>query len=220
MLLQAALLDGPVRVATALSALPLAGYAAATAPWSGWLGRADRQHVWLGSLVLLLLVWSLRAGITPGLTLQFLLVPALTLMHGWRLALVGVGALLAADGLQHGDWAAWPANLLCSGAVPALLIAALQRAVERRLPHNYFVYFFVTVFLGSMLAFNAAGLARLGLLLAGGSLPPGHRVPEYLLLLMLMSLTEGFINGIVMAVAVVHQPQWVASFDDRLYLGR
>ena len=36
----------------------------------------------------------------------------------------------------------------------------------------------------------------------------------------MMSFGEPFLNGMVIAVAVVYFPQWVSSFDDRLYLAR
>ena len=218
--LESELLSAPLRIAALALCLPLIAVAAATAPWRRWLGRSDRQHVYLGSLVLLLVVWSLRAGITPGLKLQFLLVSALTLMHGWALAVIGVGVVLAADVVQHGGLDAWPANLLCLGLVPAATTTLVHRVVAARLPRNYFVYFFGTVFAGSILAFGLAALARLALLWGSGSLPGAHVGDEYLVLLPMLGLAEGVMNGLLMAVAVVYAPDWVQSFDDRLYLRR
>lgn len=220
MQLEAELLSAPTRIAALALVAPVVALAAASAPWRAWLGRADRQHVYLGSLVLLLVVGSLRAGITPGLTLQFLLVTALTLMHGWGLAVLGSGIVLGVDALQHSGLAAWPANLLCFGIVPATATTLIHRLLEARLPHNYFVYFFGTAFAGSMAAFLLAALARLALLWAAGSLPRAQVGDEYLVLLPMLGLAEASLNGLVMAVAVVYAPDWVRSFDDRLYLGR
>jgi uncharacterized membrane protein len=218
MQLDADLLSVPAKITALALALPAFAVATATAPWRSWLGRSDRQHAYLGGLVVLLIVWSLRAGVTPGLTLQFLLVSALTLMHGWSLAVIGIGVVLGADGLQHGGFAAWPANLLCFGIVPATSTALLHRLVEARLPHNYFVFFFGTAFAGSVVAFVLASLARLALLWFAGSLPRAQLGDEYLLLLPMMGLAEAFMNGLIVAVAVVYTPDWVRSFDDRLYL--
>lgn len=208
------------RVATALLAVPTLFYAALTAPWGTWLQRTDRQHVWLGSTVALMALWSLRAGITPGLSFQFLLVAAFTLMHGWRLALLGLAVVLVADCGLHGGWSAWAANFVCFALLPVAFVTALHGLVERFLPNNYFVYFFVTVFAGSMLAFNLAGLARLGLLALNGTLATAHVGDEYFVFLPMMSFGEAFMNGAVMSVAVVYRPEWVASFDDRRYLRR
>ncbi len=220
MQLDAALLTPSVRLAVALVAFPCVAMAAVRAPWHTWLARSDRQHVWLGSLVLLLLVWSLRAGVTPGLTLQFMLVGALTLMHGWALAVVGTAVVLGVDAVQHRDLAAWPANLLCSGILPATVTILLHRLAEARLPRNYFVYFFVTAFAGSFLGYVLAALARLGLLWASATLPTGHVGDEVLMLLPMLALAEAFMNGLVMSVAVVYTPHWVATFDDQRYFHR
>jgi uncharacterized membrane protein len=69
-----------------------------------------------------------------------------------------------------------------------------------------------------MLAFNLAGFARLALLAANGTLAEAQLASEYLVWLPMVSLAEAFMNGVVMAMAVVYRPEWVASFDDRIYL--
>ena len=115
-------------------------------------------------------------------------------------------------------WPAFGADLLCMVIVPAVVTTQIHQLVHGRLPHNYFIYFFVTVFAGSALAFNIAGLLRLGLLAASGSLEASHVGPEYLAVLPFMSFGEATVNGMVMAMAVVYRPQWVATFDDARYL--
>ena len=208
-------------VATWAVALGLLARAVATAPWRSWLGESERQHVWLGSVVIALALWAMKAGLTPGLSFHFLLATALTLMHGWQLAFIGLAIVLSVLALVQPDyWPAWGLYLLAEGAVPVLFIAWLHRAVQRRLPHNYFVYFFVTVFAGSIVAFNLAGATRIGLLSLAGALPSADVAGEWLAFLPMMSFGEPFLNGLVIAVAVVYFPQWVSSFDDRLYLAR
>jgi len=208
-------------IATWAAALALLARAVASAPWRSWLGESERQHVWLGSVVVALALWAMKAGLTPGLSFHFLLATALTLMHGWQLALVGLAIVLAVLTLLQPDyWPAWGLYLLAEGAVPVLFVTWLHGLVQRRLPHNYFVYFFVTVFAGSIVAFNLAGAARIGLLSLAGALPAADVAGEWLAFLPMMSFGEPFLNGIVIAVAVVYFPQWVSSFDDRLYLAR
>ena len=53
-------------VAAVLGGLALA-VALYSAPWRTWLGDSERQWVWFGSMALLVVVWSMKAGITPGL---------------------------------------------------------------------------------------------------------------------------------------------------------
>ena len=219
MLVEPELLGAGTRIATDLLAVAVLGVAAASAPWRVWLDDKERQWVWLLGLAVLLGVWSMRAGITPGLSLRFLLVTALTLMHGWQLAVIGAALVLVVLSITgQAAWSSFGVNLLCMAVVPAMFTAWFHEFVHSRLPHNYFVYFFVTVFLGSALAFNLAGLARLAVLAASGTVEAAHVGPEYFAVLPFMSFGEATVNGMVMAMAVVYRPRWVMSFDDRLYL--
>jgi uncharacterized membrane protein len=221
MLVEADLLGAGVRIVTGVLAAVTLSLAAISAPWRAWLDDGERQWVWLLSLGLLVGVWSMKAGITPGLSVRFLLVTALTLMHGWQLAVIGAALVLGVLSFTgQADWAAFGANLLCMAIVPALATARLHEFVHSRLPHNYFIYFFITVFVGSAIAYNLAGLLRIALLALSGSLEAAHAGPEYFAILPFMSFGEAFVNGMVMAMAVVYRPRWVMSFDDRLYLAK
>ena len=219
MLIEAGLLSqGVAIVSSALGGVGLA-FALHGAPWRSWLADRARQWVWFSGMALLVIVWAMKAGITPGLSVRFLLVTALTLMHGWELAVVA-GALVLAV-LSYGgqaEWSNFGANLLCMAIVPALFTAWLHEQVHAHLPHNYFVYFFVTTFLGSALAYNLAGLARVVLMASSGTLETAAIGPEYFAILPFMSFGEGVVNGTIIGMAVVYCPRWVMSFDDRQYL--
>jgi uncharacterized membrane protein len=221
MLVEPELLGAGTRIVAFLLSGATLALAAVSAPWRVWLSDRERQWVWLVSLGVLVAIWSMKAGITPGLSLRFLLVTSLTLMHGWQLAAIGGAMALAV--LNVVGLAAWPAfgaDLLCLVIVPAAATAWLHELVHARLPHNYFIYFFLTVFVGSAVAYNLAGLARVALLAASGSLDAAHVGPEYFAVLPLMSFGEAFVNGMVMAMTVVYRPKWVMSFDDRMYLSK
>jgi uncharacterized membrane protein len=219
MMIEAGLLTpGVAIVASALGGVGLA-YAICGAPWIAWLSDHERQRVWFAGMALLLVIWAMKAGITPGLSVRFLLVTALTLMHGWQLAVVAsaiVLAVLSYAGLA--EWSNFGANLLCTAVVPALFVAWLHERVHDRLPRNYFVYFFVTTFLGAALAFNLAGLTRFVLVAASGSLEMARVGAEYFAILPFMSFGEAVVNGMIIGMAVVYRPRWVMSFDDRVYL--
>ena len=188
------------------------------APWKSWLiGHPDRQHVWLGTLVVILLMGAVRPGVASGLLPQFLLVTTFTLMHGWLLAIVGIGVVLAVNCFQHGNWADWPAYFLCEAAVPALFVHWLHLVVVRRLPRNFWIFIFVTAFAGSIAAF---ALAALVLVMVARSWPVGISVGDYLVVLGLMGFAEAYVDGLLMSATVVYKPDWVATFDDRLYFAR
>jgi len=219
MLIEAGLLSSGVNIAASAAGGVALACAIYRAPWSAWLADSERQWVWFGSMALLLIVWAMKAGITPGLSVRFLLMTALTLMHGWHLAVVAGALVLAVlSYLGMAEWSLYGANLLCMAVVPALFTAWFHEQVHARLPHNYFIYFFITTFLGAALAFNLAGLVRVALMAASGTLDAVHAGPEYFAILPFMSFGEAVVNGTIIGMAVVYRPKWVMSFDDRLYL--
>ncbi len=221
MLIEAGLLRDGVNIAASAAGGVALVFAICRAPWSAWLADGERQWVWFSSMALLLVVWAMKAGLTPGLSVRFLLVTALTLMHGWHLAVVASALVLAVlSYLGMAEWTLYGTNLLCMAVVPALFTAWFHEQVHARLPHNYFIYFFVTTFLGAALAFNLAGLLRVGLIAASGTLAATHAGPEYFAILPLMSFGEAVVNGMIIGMAVVYCPRWVMSFDDRLYLAK
>jgi uncharacterized membrane protein len=221
MLLEAGLLSSGVNIGASAVAGVVLAFALYRAPWTAWLADDERQWVWFGSMALLLVVWAMKAGITPGLSVRFLLVTALTLLHGWQLAVVAGALVLAVlSWLGMAEWSLYGTNLLCMAVVPALFTAWFHEQVHARLPHNYFIYFFITTFLGAALAFNLAGLVRVALMAASGTLAATHAGPEYFAILPLMSFGEAVVNGTIIGMAVVYRPKWVMSFDDRLYLAK
>jgi len=208
------------QIFTASAALGLFGLAFWRAPWKGWLvDHPDRQNVWGLSLVVTALISWLRIDAAPGLSLQLLIVTAMTLMNGWALALIANGIAIAIAGLfiGAGQWASWPNYMLFDVALPAGFITLLHRELARRLPRHFAVYFFGTVFAGSILAFLVAGLARLAFLSALNSLPKSLIIGDYAVLLVMLGFAQGTINGMLISTAIFFRPEWVASFDSRIY---
>ncbi|MFO1468872.1 MAG: hypothetical protein U1F35_20890 [Steroidobacteraceae bacterium] len=193
------------------------------APWRSWLeGHRDRQNVWGLSLLLTALITWMRIDAAPGLSLQLLIVPSMTLMHGWALALIANGIAIAIACLFHGhaEWTNWPNYFLFDVALPAGFITLLHRVLTQRLPRHFVVYFFGTVFAGSILSFLLSGAARLALLAALDALPGGMVLRDYAVLLVMLGFAQGTINGMVMSTAVMFRPEWVRSFDPKVYFRR
>lgn len=212
-------LTGPaLRLAGVLvSALALAA-AARRAPW-WWLRRPDSVHVYAGTLVALLVLWQLRAGIGAGPWLHLLGATVLTLMFGWQLALVGIAVLvLGSAAAGHGDFASAGLNFALCGLLPVALSYAFARGVERWLAPNFFVYVFLSAFLGAALAVGAVMLAIALVVSAGQGVPADHLFENYLPSGILLLFPEAFATGACLTLAVVYRPHWVVSFDDRRYL--
>ena len=112
------------------------------------LRRGERLHVYLGACVVMLTLWMMRAGVDAGLNLHLLAVTAMTLLFGWRLAVLAVsGVLLLTTVNGAGGWTSLGLNFLVMGAAPIALTEVLLRLARRYLPLHFFVYIFVNAFL-------------------------------------------------------------------------
>jgi uncharacterized membrane protein len=194
---------------------------ALTARRAPWRRLADPAllHAWLGTIVCLMLLWQITAGIQPGLNFHFLGATLFTLMAGPRLALVGLTLVLAAvTAWSGGGWQSFGVNGLTMAAIPVGLSYALYRLIEARLPNNFFVYVFLTAFAGSAVAVAAVGLATTSLLAGAGAYPSGQLFELYLPYYLLLAWSEALFTGMTITLFVVYKPEWVATFDDGRYL--
>jgi uncharacterized membrane protein len=192
------------------------------APWRR-LGDSSQLNVWLGAIVVLTLVWSMKAGVKPGLNLHLLGVTAFTLMFGRRLALVGLSIVLAAmtynaslRGIEA--WQPFALNALVLVVFPVCVAHAILRAVERWLPANIFVFIFGAAFFGAALCVVATGVFASLLLLVSGTYTLDLLLYEYFPFYILLGFAEAWLNGAAITLMVVYYPRWVGSFDDRRYL--
>lgn len=201
-------------------------WAVATAPWRRLIdnGRdAGLANVWFGALVVLTLIWSLKAGAKPGLNLHLLGATALTLMFGRQLAMLGLAVVLAAvtynaslKGVEA--WQVFALNALALTVFPVLVTHGIQRCVERCLPAHLFVFIFVAAFFGAGATVVATGLLTGLLHWLAGSYSADLLFSDYLLFYILLGFAEAWLNGATITLMVVYYPRWVGSFDDRRYL--
>ena len=197
-------------------------WCAATAPWKR-LADSGQLNVWLGTIVLLVLVWSMKAGVKPGLNLHFLGATMFALMFGRALAIIGLSLVLAGVTLNgqlqgHAGWLAYGLNALVLAVFPVLVADTIRRCVERWLPGNLFVYVFVTAFFGAAATLMATGLLASALLWLAGVYPAPTLLDDYLPYYFLLGFAEAWLNGAMVTLMVVYLTHWVGSFDDRRYL--
>jgi uncharacterized membrane protein len=206
--------------------LPLAAvllWCLRTAPWSR-LADSGQCNLWLGTIVVLMLMWSMNAGVKPGLNMHLLGATVFTLMFGRQLAIVGLCAVLAAVTFNGGGsgheigWQAFALNALVMAVFPAFVADAILRLVERWLPPNFFIYIFVATFFGADLNTVATGLLATLLLAAAGIYPSSMLWADYFPYYVLLGFAEAWLNGAVVTLMVVYYPHWVGSFDDKKYL--
>jgi uncharacterized membrane protein len=191
-----------------------------TASWRR-LADSGQLNVWLGTVVALLLFWSMKAGVKPGLNLHLLGATAFTLMFGRQLAIVGLSAVIAAVTFNGAaGWDVYALNVLVTAVFPCIAADVLLRLVERYLPPNFFCYIFFAAFFGAAIAVVSTGLLATLLLWLAGIYPAELLFEEYFPYFALLGFAEAWLNGAVITLMVVYYPSWVGSFDDRRYLFR
>lgn len=189
-----------------------------SAPWRR-LKDSGRLHLWLGTIVFLMVLWSIKAGIKPGLNFHLLGATLLTLMFGPGLAVTGMTLVLLGTTVSGmGGAFSFSLNALLMGVVPVALSHALYRTVDKFLPPHFFVYIFVAAFFGGALAMASCGLAVTGVLATSGAYSLAYLVREYLPYYILLAWGEALLTGMALTLMVVYRPGWVSTFDDTRYL--
>lgn len=189
-----------------------------TAPWER-LKQTSQLNLLLGFAVGLALMWSMKAGVMPGLNLHLLGAMAATLALGPQLAIIAMG--LALGGITFNgeiEWLAWPINFLLMAVAPVMVAFGFQRVIERFLPAHFFIFVFVLSFVGSAVAVVSCGLIASVLLVAAGAYPFSFLLSDYLPYYILLGFAEAWLGGAVITLLVVFKPEWVTAFDDRTYL--
>ena len=195
------------------------GAAIYAAPWRR-LKDSEQLHLWLGSCVALMLLWSfLKTGIRPGLNFHVLGATLVTLMFGPYLAVVSLSVvLLGVSFFGYSGWQSFSANALLMGALPVTVSYAIYRLADSKLPNHFFVYIFVNAFIGAAMAMAATGLAATGMFALSGVYSADYLTSNYLPYYLLMGWSEALLTGMLGTLLVVFRPQWVATFDDARYI--
>lgn len=198
--------------------LPLFARSVWRAPWRR-LGDSEQLNVWLGMVVVLVLVWSLKAGVKPGLALHLLGATVFTLSFGPALAFIGLSLVTAGITLNGEAGAfAYAANALLLAGAGVAFNHLLFRLLADLLPRHFFIYVFVNGFLGAALTVLGVGALATLLLAVAGAYEWDYLLSEYFPYCFLLAFAEAWLSGMVMTLFVVYRPQWVVTFDDSRYL--
>ncbi|GAA5188827.1 energy-coupling factor ABC transporter permease [Ferrimonas gelatinilytica] len=193
----------------------------------GWIFQASAlRHNWrdshyrtlcLCAAVGILCLWRIRAGIYEGLDLHFLALPLITLMFGWRSAiLIATTAqlvlLLAGVDLWHNS-----SGLLWLGtALPIGVSYLWLMFCHNLLPRNLWIYVFIGAFLNGALIYAVRTFALA--LWYHGQYDWTLLQDNYLILIPLFIFPEAMLNGFPTTLMVVYRPQWLATWDEKGYL--
>lgn len=218
--LPAALFPWPWQLFALLVALICGVWIVRRAPWKR-LGATTQFNLLAGTSVGMMLLWSMKAGVYPGLELHMLGAMLATLTLGPQLAMLAMGVALGGT-VINGDIGLvdWPINFAFMVVVPVLIADRLRWLVVHRLPANFFVFVFVGGFFGAALTLLAQGAVVSSALVLAGAYPASLITDEYLPYFLLLGFSEGWINGGIVTLMVIYRPEWVMAFDDRRYLWR
>jgi uncharacterized membrane protein len=198
--------------------LVLLAVAIKTAPWKR-MRENEQMHVFLGGCVALLVVWTLKAGIHPGLNFHLLGGTLFMLMFGWQFAILGLTLVVAGVMLNgSGDWQSFSLNVLLMAGIPVLLGHTLLRLAVRRLPHNFFIYAIFNGFFAGGLSMVVTVLTAAALLVCCGPYSFDWIAERYLIFIPMMAFAEGFFTGMIATGMALFRPEWISTYDDKRYI--
>ncbi len=189
--------------------------------WANWSRLREQRliNVFLFSVLVVLLFWSLRIPMMDGINWHVSGITFLTLMWGWSFALLGgsLAVIVQTLALQE-PLINVPSMILLHVLLPATLTQVVLGLTRAYLPKHFFIYTFVKAFFcGALVALVVALGGALNLFLS--DMASWKMLSEqYLIYVPLMLFPEAFYNGIVMTVLISLRPQWVWSFKDEEYL--
>lgn len=189
--------------------------------YPGLIREPRRQHLIGGASIAVMLLWLLRAGVTPGLGVHILGITALTLLLGWRLAVIAAAVALAGTAFTGREgWSVLGLEGVLLVLVPVGVTHAIWRLLDRRLPANLFIYILGCGFFGAGIATALARLTAGLVLLLSGAVSWPMLSAEYLPMSLLTLFPESFINGMIVAAFAAYRPDWLATLDAQRYLDR
>jgi uncharacterized membrane protein len=200
--------------------LPLALLAVRRARWSRFREEKGRFfNVWLAMIVVLILLWSMKAGIKPGQELHLTGIMLFTLTFGPALAFLGLNLVFLGLTLNGAiGWQGFALNVLATAGVGVLLATLIHMGVDRFLPRHFFIFVFLKGFFGA--AFTILGIGFFSVLLLGfdGAYAWGELFGEYFPPYLLIGFSEAWLSCMALTLMVVYSPGWVVTFDDKVYL--
>ena len=211
---------GYAALAADIFAVLLIVYLLFTINWPVLRRRAGTHHFFAGAVIVLCGFWLMRAGVRPGLHFHILGMTALTLLMGWRLALLACAFVITVMVLM-GRLALEDTGVsfVLGCVVPVAAIYQFYLQVYRRMAHNPFIYILVAGFLNAMLSQAVYALTLSGWYVLTDVWTLAIAWHDFLSYLPLMMFPEGVINGMFIAGMVSFHPRWLSTFDQDSYFG-
>jgi uncharacterized membrane protein len=185
----------------------------------GFLTQGAQQHAWLAGLVCVALLWTLPVKMGDGPAFGMLGVALYVLLFGRARAVLGLlGALLLHTWLADGAWMSLGLNGLLFAVLPALIASTLQRALERWLPKNVFVFIIGNGMFVTLAATAITSLALLALSMNATAAAATTHYSDYVGYSLLLAWGEALLSGMIFSALVIFLPQVVLTYREDSYL--
>lgn len=186
--------------------------------WASLKADRPRQLALVNATALLSVFWFFRLTPPQAPDLHFLLVTALTLTLGFRLALISASVVLLAL-LVFGqiDWSLVGIYGLTTVMVPVTLSYSVYAWLFHRLTRHFLVYVFLCAFLPAALVLSISMGLMGGYMIVDGLYEFQAINDNYWLVIVLLAFPEALLNGAIMTMLVVFKPNWVHTFHDKFY---
>ena len=112
----------------------------------------------------------------------------------------------------------YSSDFLVLAGVPVLITRYGLQLAQKHLPANYFIYIFFNAFFTGGVSMFCTGLSGVSTLALAGAYPVDYLFGDALAFYFLLSWSEAFTTGLLIAIVVVYKPHWIITFDDRRYL--
>lgn len=175
------------------------------------------QHGWLAAIVSVTMLWSLHVRSPLGLDFGLLGSALFALLFGRVRATLGLLAAAALTTALHGgNWLNLGVIGVALAVVPAWLATALQGLIERRLPHQLFVFIIGNGLFVTLLTTTASSALLLSL--AAIELPAAVPLGDHYAYALLLAWGEALLTGMLLSALVVFAPRAVLTYRQELYL--
>ncbi|MBU3656496.1 MAG: hypothetical protein FGM35_00495 [Rhodocyclaceae bacterium] len=199
--------------------LALLGY---VQTWQGVRQVLSHKAMPWGALLIasaaLMVLWHIRAGTMPGLSLHLLGAMLCTLVFGPALAVIPLSlALLSVYLLAPGDIFYLGLNICLLVFWPILISVFFNRLVAK-LPANIFVFIFAGGFFSSAGVVLLTGWTLAAVLWLMQIYPWSGMLEDFAAYWLLVAFSEAWLTGMLLTVLVVYRPERVAMFDAVRYI--
>lgn len=193
-------------------------HAAKSTRWRILCQHTFTFHLFFGIVLALTMLAMLRTGVKSGLAIHLLGITTATLIMGWKLAiLAGSVALCLLTISGYEAPMSLGINACCQVLTPTLISYRFCRLLQRRLPHNPFIFTIGAGFFGGILALGACMVSTALLLYLMNTYSANILWEKYLRFMPIAIYPEGFINGLCISAMVAFHPKIISTFNPHSY---